>query len=497
MSGEPLETWTKADAPSNLPERRALWFVIALAVLLRLLALAEPMRFDEAITYLYFVAQPWRTALSWYPFPNNHLLYTALAKLLAPLAPMQPWAVRLPAFIAGCAVVPLAYLVGARFVGRSAALLGAAFACGSTTLTLYSANARGYSIVTALFLLLLLLAARLRERASLLGWGLFAVAGALGGYAIPTMLFPYGVVGTWLTIDALSRRTRDAWRTLAYFALASVVAAALATAAYLPVLIRHGLEAVTANRFVRPQKGELFWLLLPAHLKDTLTNWASPLPTIAAPMLFVAALAGILWHHRQPRKLPSLAHATWLSCGALLLVSHRVPFVRVWQFLLPLYGIACGIAIAALLRWRGWERFVPWCAAAAAAGLAILSLATKAVAYPDTMETLRSAPQVTAILKERLKPGDRVLAPNPTYGPLLFYFVEQGVDTTFLTVPMPPAHRAYVVLAPRAHRTLDWLVSRNILDVTDLPRIQRVASFEDAELWTIDDPLRVRKAAPR
>jgi hypothetical protein len=41
------------------------------------------------------------------------------------------------------------------------------------------------------------------------------------------------------------------------------------------------------------------------------------------------------------------------------------------------------------------------------------------------------------------------------------------------------------------------MVSRDILDVTDLPRIQRVASFEDAELWTIDDPLRVRKAAPR
>jgi hypothetical protein len=206
-------------------------------------------------------------------------------------------------------------------------------------------------------------------------------------------------------------------------------------------------------------------------------------------------VAGVLWHHRQPRKLPSLTFATLIACGALLYHTHRVPFARVWQFLRPLYCIACGTAMLALLRRLGRERFAAGCAVVVATCLVVLSVARSSVAYPDTLETLRSAPQVTALLKQRLKPGDRVLAAAPAYGPLLFYFVKQDVDTAFLTVPMPPAHRAYVVVAPRGKRPLDWAVGRGILDAADLPRVQLVQRFDDAEVWTIDNPLRAMKGS--
>src|SRR5260370_33630622 len=90
----------------------AVAIVFGLGLVLGVALLTQPMRYDEAVTYLYFVGRSWHTAISSYPFPNNHVLYTALAKVCSDLTHVAPWAFRLPALLAGLAVVPLTYAVG-------------------------------------------------------------------------------------------------------------------------------------------------------------------------------------------------------------------------------------------------------------------------------------------------------------------------------------------------------------------------------------------------
>src|SRR5678815_4844579 len=116
----------------------AVAWVTALAAVCRVVALSQPMRYDESVTWAYFVGRSWTTIISQYQFPNNHVLFSLLAKATSSLAAWQPWALRLPALIAGIAIVPLTWAVGRRFADRDSALLGAALAGASTPLILYS-----------------------------------------------------------------------------------------------------------------------------------------------------------------------------------------------------------------------------------------------------------------------------------------------------------------------------------------------------------------------
>ena len=464
-------------------ERPAVWLITVIALVGRLAVLWQPMRYDESVTWAYFVGRPWSTVVSSYPFPNNHVLFSLLAKLTSSVAPYQPWALRLPAFVAGVAIVPLTWAVGRRFASPAVGLLGAAFAAASTSLILYSTNARGYTIVVALFLVLLLLADRLRVASQPVNWVLVALLGALGLYTIPVMLYPLGVVAVWLLTAGYSARGGERRRLGAGVVLACAAAGGLAFLLYLPIIRTAGLGALSANSFVEPSGWSAFFTAVPRHAVETLLAWTSPLPWWTSPLLVAAAVAGARRVRQGGR--PSLALATLLWCGLLLAVTHRVPFVRVWLFLLPLFHLAVArgaVRIAAGTR-VGGAVASPLGAVLSAACLAALALGGDTARRSNDTGTFRAARDVTARLARDLRPGDRVLAPIPTNGPLLYYFGASGVDTALLNTPPALTRRAFLVLEPARGRTLEWAVSVGMIDPARYREPTLVLRRPDVEVW--------------
>src|SRR5687767_1863319 len=128
------------DAWRNEPREHqlALVWLVTIAIAMRALYLGQPMRYDEAVTYMYFVRLPWSEALSTYTYPNNHLFHTLLAKASVTVFGNLPWALRLPAFVAGVLVVPATYMVARAIYGSRPALFAAAIVATSGTLVLYS-----------------------------------------------------------------------------------------------------------------------------------------------------------------------------------------------------------------------------------------------------------------------------------------------------------------------------------------------------------------------
>jgi mannosyltransferase len=78
-------------------------------------------------------------------------LYFLTAKLTTSIH-FSPEMLRLPSLIAGVLSIPLTYLVGARTIGRRAALVAAALVALSPFLIYYSTEARGYQLAIALLL---------------------------------------------------------------------------------------------------------------------------------------------------------------------------------------------------------------------------------------------------------------------------------------------------------------------------------------------------------
>jgi hypothetical protein len=207
---------------------------------------------------------------------------------------------------------------------------------------------------------------------------------------------------------------------------ASAAAGVGALLLYLPIIRTAGMGALAGNKFVAPMAWPAFVADLPRHAAETLLTWTSPLPWWSAPLVLVLALAGVWRTERAAR--PSLALATVMWCAVLLAATHRVPFVRVWLFLLPLFHLAVARGLLRVARrTRAADALTsPASAVVVAAGVASIALFGDTVRASDDTGSFPAARAVTARLAPELRAGDRVLAPIPTNGPLLYYFSARG-----------------------------------------------------------------------
>jgi hypothetical protein len=441
----------------------ALAGVVLAAFLVRLDFLFQPMRYDEAGTYIHYASEPVYIGLSSYTAPNNHLLHTLLVHVSTVLLGNEPWAIRLPAFAAGILLVPAAYLAARLHYDRHAALLAAALVAVSSRLVEYSTNARGYTLQTLLFLLLLALASVLGHSEEPAAWFAFAVLSALGFWVVPTMLYGLAVVVTWLVATILSEGRHG--HLLARRLVPSLAGAAVLTLVlYAPPIISAGPHALLRNDFVRPRGLASTAGALPRSLWNTMAGWNRDLPLSVALLLALGFLVAVVAHRRVSRFrfAPALAAAVVLP---IVLAQRVVPYDRVWLFLLPLYLItaAAGIVgLAAHLRTR--RLFAPGVAALALVTVAALGaheVSARAVYRSEDTSTFRAAEPVVRFLEPRLGPNARILAAPPPDQILEYYLDERGLDGGRMLYGNFPAGRLFVVVKTGRHeyrlrRVLGW-----------------------------------------
>ena len=245
-----------------------LWLWLAAAALvvgaaLRLLYLFEPIRYDEAYTWIYYASHSPLQALVYYDVPNNHILHSLLVMISTWIFGSAEWAIRLPAFVAGVLLIPAAFLLALELTGEGAAAsFAAVLTASSSYLIEYSINARGYTLV-CLFTLVLLLAAREmcagKWRAA--GPVLFVAAGAAGLATIPIMIYPLAVAAVWVILGVDRKRERKVKSPLPALAVSLAVIVALALAWYTPALtvsgpgafLDHGVQKLDMYKWVAGQ----------------------------------------------------------------------------------------------------------------------------------------------------------------------------------------------------------------------------------------------------
>jgi uncharacterized membrane protein len=106
----------------------------------------------------------------------------------------------LPAFAAGVLGVPTTYVAIRALNGKHVALITAGLVAGSSGLIEFSTNSRGYSMVCCIWLAILALAVYLLRSPRPSGFLVLGLLAGLGFYAMPTMLYPFGIVMLWLVL---------------------------------------------------------------------------------------------------------------------------------------------------------------------------------------------------------------------------------------------------------------------------------------------------------
>lgn len=468
-------TWTGWGAP--------LVCMLGIGFLLRLQYLDQPMRYDESVTYLEFASRSWSRAIGSYTYPNNHVFHTVLVKLCVGVFGNDPWVIRLPAFVAGVAMIPAAFSVGQRLFGPVAAHLGTAIVASSGALTLYSTNARGYTIVALATLVLARALLRLRERPSTADWATVAIVLALGTWTIPVMLFPAGGLVLWFLVSALQDDTRSGRTDLLRLSLAVLLSAVAVALLYAPVIMRDGLTPLTSNAFVRPSTWWLFFREMRASVGQTLVGWSLGMPIAIGAVFLPFVVVGLAIERRTSGFRVSMAGSMYVACALTLVATHRAPFPRVWLFLLAPMALVAGHGMSHILSKlpRSEPHAMRWVSVGLATALATGVLVSSSVVRSRDTGTLPDAERIASSLSPILRAGDRVVAPLPSNAPLAYYFARAGMDTSYLSSTPGDSSRVYLIVNTAEQFTLRTPLGDPVM--RRFQRAQLMTRFPSAEVY--------------
>ena len=478
-----LRTWIAGETSGYLVAGGS---VVVVAVAIRVAYLDVPLRYDEATTYNNFISKPLYVALANYATPNNHLLHTFLAKVSVGVFGSAEWAIRLPALLAGIALVPATFALARAYLGRAAALLAAALVASSSTMVEYSTNARGYTLVALATVLVFLAAARALETDSIGAWAAIALGGALGLYAVPIMVYPLGGALLWLLVSG-GLEQRPLRPLLLRIGGTSLAAAILTLLLYAPVYAASGVRSVTANEFVEPRTWNALLDLFPEHVSDTVGTWTRDIPLVAELALGLGLFAGLVatpWISRF--RVPTLLTVAAWSL-VVLGVQRVVPYTRVWLFLVPLVAVTVAGFYGWLLERRTWgARAAPAVAVAAALAGSLLVLSADSVRESRETGALLDAPAIAAFLAAELETDDRILATGSDTI-LEYYLGREGVDANPLLYTDEPRARTFVVVNVLGGQTIDDLLGQ-LQSPEELGEPKLLTSFESGLVYLVERP---------
>lgn len=332
----------------SLKVNLGLTIVLLLGLSLRALAMLRPIAYDEAYTFLHFVKQPLNIGLADYHVPNNHLLNTLLAHFSVMIFGNTTWGLRLPVFFFGGGLIYITYLLWNRLANQGTALLAAAMVAVSHPLISYSADARGYIINTFFFISAFYIASYLLEIDEKKYWIVFSIFIALSFYAVPTMLYGFGMIYLWIILCSFKENCKsERTKILKRVGFSLVFTSVLTILSYLPVMLYLSENEVPFGAqqlsFITIMKA-----LIPYGLR-IFSNWGEELPYLFHIIFLILGLGAIITICLKPQNefspKPHRIIFLWLSgfwpACALLITRIAPPYERVWVFLLPLFfGLA-------------------------------------------------------------------------------------------------------------------------------------------------------------
>lgn len=434
-------------------ERRTAALLLAGLTLARLYYVHYyPLYGDELVTYLSFVRPGPVAALSFYPVPNNHLLYTGLCWMFSLVSTNFYWVMRAPVFLIGTlgpAGVGLLLLRQYGFrVAAWAVLLG-----GWLPYALFqSVVGRGYFLLAVAGQLALLAGLALGRGTGQprLAWTVWISSCIIGFHAVPTFLLLFvGLAGAL----ALSRRV-----SLGQLALAAAVVGAAVALLYAPVLVVSGPAALLGNAYVAPGAGHAAGLSLGRYLLRT-DGQVLGLGPLGLPLALALTAGGLAAACRWPAVRPArgllgaAALLVWLPY-ALLVLGEVYPPTRVLAFR-GFYVLLPGAVLAdALLRTRRLPRWLGRPAVAVALPVALAAGVVLAQVQRRSAPEQRHNARVAHCYEWLRAHGARaVLADDPHYQLFMSFFSEQRAgELRIEATPQPGRHYDFQLVAKDAAR---------------------------------------------
>ena len=426
----------------NWKEGLLLAGIFVLGLIPRIMLLNRPIEYDEAYTFTQFARYPFRTIISNYSAPNNHVFHTILVRIAYLLLGDQAWQIRLPAFLAGLLIIICAYLLGRMLYNKMVGYLAAGMLASLPDFIIRSVSARGYTLVVLMTLLSFIMAGYLIRKKNLFGWCLLSLFGAIGFYSVPVMAYPLGVIYLWLflSIFVLDPQPYSRGKWIKYLFVSAVLTAGLTIFLYSPILLSpNAVNIYNQNYTLHPLSLAGFFQIFPARLQSLLTEWQRYLPPVWPLIILIGLVLSLVWiwknnQYRIPTQLAFI-----LALGILLLVQRPDSVTRIWLWIVPLLAIWSSAGLVSSFQWIR-ARAVRNGLTVTISLVIVIGLAINAISFAHTAEINQwgedpVAKDVTLAILPHLTPNSYVVVNGCFDARYWFYFFNHGVSPSVFYKP--------------------------------------------------------------
>lgn len=433
--------------------------IVLMGSIIRVFFIDQPMRVDESWTFLASVKDGWRSVLT-YVTPNNHILHSVFVKLSTSMFGAHPWSIRVPALLFGVLSIVLVFCTARCFGGRG--LFAATVVATNPYMILFSTNARGYSLLVCIFLMLIVVGWLYARKPSQGGGTAVAIFSALGVFTIPTMIFPLSGILLWIAYIGL-RTTHDRRSDfIKSYVLCGLKIALLIALLYAPIVYLSGLKPIIANDWVIPQPFGIFLKGIRWHFEDTLFHFIRDVPVFFLLICIASVLHGFYASTKEKANwLISLLFALVLGGGIVFFVQHSIPFERTWIYFIPVFAVIADKGVTNFLdRYSGRiAKFFTVILYIGALTIPLRLMLNDSISkYNDTGIFVDSA-EVAKTLSMTLKSRDAIVATDPENFTLFFYLWYFGLPG-YKYGEHEEAGRTYYIVPPS--RRIDQLTKRPV-----------------------------------
>ncbi len=290
-----------------------------------------PIFYDEAWTYLNMSSKNVLVSMSYYPAPNNHILFSIITNLTV-LLPLDPtFALRLPNLL----LLPVCYLtillVLREFFSAKVAILGATTFMTAYPVALYSVQARGYFLYIWLAVLSVYCTCKMIHVSRRQLTFLWILVNALGFYVMPPFLYLFASMSFFAALVYVWNKD---WTRFKHLITAGAITGFMVLILYTPIFLISGVNAITNNSYVQKRSLADIHANAPVHFVNT-GNWmmgsylAYGYLVCASLLLFI--VAEVFRNSRQ--RLLALAALVLLISPFFIVLLHKViPFERTWSY---------------------------------------------------------------------------------------------------------------------------------------------------------------------
>lgn len=312
-----------------------LLYLLILNIFIRIYYIIQyPIEYDEAWTYLQFSKNGFLTSLTYYPAPNNHILYSLFTNISFFLPFNNTINLRIPAFIISIITIILFYYICRKLINKNISFLITAIYSTLNPIIFYGVSARGYSLITLAFIICfyasIMLIRNSKKTLPIAKYSTYLILGSIIGlFTMPSFIYACLSIYSFVIIYAIINKNKIL---ILNSTLSSFMTFIISIFLYCPLLIISGFDSVVKNRFVIPVSRHEVLTKVINHFNDT-SNLFFGISLLNL-LLVLTIITTYLILKRKFNFEILLCLYILISCPFIMILHSVIPFSRTWIYII-------------------------------------------------------------------------------------------------------------------------------------------------------------------